>query len=67
MDDETLKRMNRNLTREMIVKGVENTLDAGISLGLNIIFGNLSETRKLIENDVEFLLKYDDHAQLRTY
>ena len=66
MDDEALKRMNKNLTTEMIVKGVENTLDAGISPGLNIIFGNLGETRKSIENDVEFLLKYDDHAQLRT-
>lgn len=66
MDDEALKRMNKNLTTEMIVKGVENTLDAGISPGLNIIFGNLSETRKSIKNDVEFLLKYDDHALLRT-
>lgn len=66
MDDEALKRMNKNLTTEMIIKGVENTLDAGISPGLNIIFGNLGETRKSIENDVEFLLKYDDHAQLRT-
>lgn len=66
MDNEALKRMNKNLTTEMIVKGVENTLEAGISPGLNIIFGNLGETRKSLENDVEFLLKYDDHAQLRT-
>ncbi len=66
MDDNALKRMNKHLTTEMIIKGVENTLDVGISPGLNIIFGNLGETRKSIENDVEFLLKYDDHAQLRT-
>lgn len=66
MDDDALKRMNKNLTIEMITKGVENTLSAGISPGLNIIFGNLGENRKSIENDVEFLLKYDDHTQLRT-
>lgn len=66
MDDEALKRMNKNLTTEMIIKGVENTLETGISPGLNIIFGNFGETRKSLENDVEFLLKYDDHAQLRT-
>lgn len=66
MDNEALKRMNKNLTTDMIVRGVENTLDAGISPGLNIIFGNLGETRQSIENDVKFLLEYDDHAQLRT-
>lgn len=66
MDDTALQRMHKNLTTEMIIKGVENTLEAGISPGLNIIFGNLGENRKSLENDVEFLLKYDDHAQLRT-
>lgn len=66
MDDAALKRMNKNLTTEMIIKGVENTLAVGISPGLNIIFGNLGENRKSLENDVEFLMKYDDHAQLRT-
>ena len=66
MDDQCLKLMNKNLTTEMIVQGVENTLAAGISPGLNIIFGNFGENRGVIEKDVEFLLKYDDHAQLRT-
>ncbi|WKY45543.1 radical SAM protein [Eubacteriaceae bacterium ES2] len=66
MDDQCLKFMHKNLTTEMIVKGIENTIESGISPGLNIIFGNLGENRKVIEKDVEFLLKYDDHAQLRT-
>jgi len=66
MDDECLKLMHKNLTTEMIVKGIENTVEAEISPGLNIIFGNLGENRTVIEKDVEFLLKYDDHAQLRT-
>ncbi|MEG1876539.1 MAG: radical SAM protein [Lachnospiraceae bacterium] len=66
IDDQALKNMNKNLTTKMIIEGVENTLKAGISPGLNIIFGNIGETRKSIENDVEFLFKYDDHAQNRT-
>lgn len=66
MDNKALKLMNKNLTTDMIIRGIENTIEAGISPGLNIIFGNLGETRQSIENDVEFLLKYDDHSQLRT-
>lgn len=66
IDDNALKRMNKNLTVDMITRGVENTLEVGISPGLNIIFGNLGETREILEKDVAFLLKYDDHAQYRT-
>jgi hypothetical protein len=33
---------------------------------LNIIFGNIGDTRETLRKGVEFLLKYDDHAQLRT-
>lgn len=66
MDNKCLKQMHKNLNTEMIIKGVENTIAAGISPGLNIIFGNIGENRSVIEKDVEFLLKYDDHAQLRT-
>lgn len=66
MDNDALKRMNKNLTTDMIVKGIENTLAAEISPGLNIIFGNLGENIQSLDNDVEFLLKYDDHAQVRT-
>jgi radical SAM superfamily enzyme YgiQ (UPF0313 family) len=66
MDNDALKRMNKHLTTDMIIKGIENTLAAGISPGLNIIFGNLGENSQSLKNDVEFLLKYDDHAQVRT-
>lgn len=66
MDEEALKRMNKNLTTKQIVEGIENTLAAGISPGYNIIFGNLGETKESLKLGVDFLLKYDDHAQLRT-
>ncbi|MCX5706017.1 MAG: radical SAM protein [Candidatus Omnitrophica bacterium] len=66
MDDEILKVMNKNLTVEQITKGIEATLSIGISPGFNIIFGNIGENEKTLQASVDFLLKYDDHSQLRT-
>ena len=65
-DDRILKNMNKALTTEQIVKGIEATLAAGVSPGYNIIFGNIGENRQTLEKGVQFLLKYDDGAQMRT-
>jgi len=65
-DDQVLKNMNKALTTKQIVKGIETTLEAGISPGFNIIFGNIGESRRTLQQGVEFLLKYDDGAQMRT-
>jgi radical SAM superfamily enzyme YgiQ (UPF0313 family) len=66
MDDNVLKNMNKALTTKQIIKGIEATLEAGISPGYNIIFGNVGDSRTTLRKDVEFLLKYDDGAQMRT-
>jgi len=66
MDDRVLENMNKQLTTEKIIKGIENTLDIGISPGFNIIWGNIGDTAETLNKGVEFLLKYDDGAQLRT-
>ena len=66
MDDQILKNMNKALTTKQIIEGVEATLEAGISPGYNIIFGNIGENRETLKKGVEFLLKYDDGAQFRT-
>ena len=66
LDDEMLRAMNKKLTVDQIIRGVEATLAAGISPGLNIIFGNIGETAEILQRGVEFLLKYGDHAHLRT-
>ena len=66
LDEGALRAMNKVLTVNQIVSGIENTLAVGISPGLNIIFGNIGETAESLELGVDFLLKYDDHAQLRT-
>lgn len=66
LDNDTLRVMHKGLTRDMIIRGVENTLKVGISPGLNIIYGNINEPLSAIDDAVEFLLKYDDHSQMRT-
>ena len=66
LDNDTLKVMHKGLTRNMIIRGVENTLQVGISPGLNIIYGNIDEPLSAIDDALEFLMKYDDHAQMRT-
>lgn len=66
MDDQILKNMDKALTTKQIIQGIEATLEAGISPGYNIIFGNIGENRDTLNKGVEFLLKYDDGAQMRT-
>lgn len=65
-DDQILKNMKKALTTKQIVAGIEATLASGISPGFNIIFGNIGENRETLQKGVEFLLKYDDGAQMRT-
>ncbi len=66
MDNNVLRLMKKGLTIDMIRKGVETTLDVGISPGLNFMFGNLGDNQKTLDAEVDFLLEYDDGAQLRT-
>lgn len=65
-DDQILKNMDKVLTTKQIENGIKATLAAGISPGYNIIFGNIDETKETLMKGVEFLLKYDDGAQMRT-
>lgn len=65
-DDEILRIMHKNLTTHQITRGIEATLQEGISPGFNIIFGNINENRETLMKGVNFLLKYDDGAQCRT-
>jgi anaerobic magnesium-protoporphyrin IX monomethyl ester cyclase len=66
MDDNILKNMNKALTTKQIIKGIDATIEAGMSPGLNIIFGNIGENRETLWKGVDFLLRYDDGAQMRT-
>ena len=66
MDDQILKNMDKALTTKQILRGIETTMASGISPGYNVIFGNIGESRETLEKGVQFLLRYDDGAQLRT-
>lgn len=66
MDDDVLENMNKALTTKQIIKGIKATLDAGISPGFNILFGNIGDNKETLGKGVEFLLKYDDCSQMRT-
>jgi len=65
-DDQILKNMDKVLTTKQIERGIVDTLNEGLSPGYNIIFGNIDETKETLMKGVEFLLKYDDGAQMRT-
>lgn len=66
MDNQVLKNMRKGLTTNQIIEGVEATIEAGISPGLNIIFGNIGDNKKTLNKGVEFLIKYGEGAQMRT-
>lgn len=64
-DNQILENMNKKLTTDQIIKGIENTLKEDISPGFNVIFGNIGENEKTLKSSIDFLLKYDDHSQIR--
>lgn len=66
LDEQVLRQMNKHLTPDQIVKGIEETLKVGISPGLNLIWGNIGDTKRSLWKSVQFLLKYDDQGQMRT-
>ncbi len=66
VDNTVLKNMNKKLTIKQITEGIENTLNAGISPGLNIIWGNIGDNRETLIKGVKFLNDYSDNSQMRT-
>jgi len=66
LDNHVLKNMKKSLNAEQIIKGIDATLTAGISPGLNMIFGNIGDNKETLNKAVEFLLKYGDGSECRT-
>jgi radical SAM superfamily enzyme YgiQ (UPF0313 family) len=66
LDDGVLEQMNKHLTVSQIHAGVQSTIKAGISPGLNVMWGNPGDTVETLQRLVAFLHIYDDGAQLRT-
>jgi len=65
-DNEVLRKMQKALTINQIDKGIQATLSAGISPGLNMLFGHIGDNRETLDAAVNFLIKHDDGAQMRT-
>lgn len=65
-DDTVLKNMNKALTTKIVTKGVEMTINAGITPGLNIIWGNIGDNLDTLDKGVKFITKYSDGTQMRT-
>jgi len=66
MDNEVLKTMHKGLTVDRITEGVEATLRAGLVPGLNLIWGNIGDTKTTLDKAVKFLKQYDPCKELRT-
>ena len=66
LDSKLLQDMRKNLTLDQIHKGVQAALNAGISPGLNFIWGFPGDTVDNLWKAVEFLKKYDPCDELRT-
>ena len=66
VDDDVLKNMHKGLTVEIITRGIEATLAAGIAPGFNMLWGNIGDNYDTLQKATNFLLKYDDQGQMRT-
>lgn len=66
LDQNVLDLMNKKQKVEDINEGIENTLNAGIYPGLNMLWGSLGDNDETIKKNTEFLIKYNSDKQVRT-
>lgn len=59
LDQNVLDLINKKQTVEEAYTGVDNTIDAGLWPGLNILWGCPGDTEETLRKDVEFLIKYN--------
>lgn len=65
-DDGALKAMDKKLTEEEIIRGIELTQAEGFPIIFDLIFGNLGDTPKTLRKTLDFFKKYNDYGQFRT-
>lgn len=66
-DSKVLEIMNKKMTEEMMRRGIQITKDAGMSVSLPCMFGNIGETEQSIARTVKILLdcKPDEDRLIR--
>jgi radical SAM superfamily enzyme YgiQ (UPF0313 family) len=65
-DNDALAGMEKKLTEEQIIKGIELTQAEGFPIIFDIIFGNVKDTRESLRKTLDFFKKYNDYGQYRT-
>jgi len=65
-DNKALAAMNKRLTEEDIIRGIELTQAEGFPIIFDIIFGNLGDSRESLRKTLDFFKKYNDYGQFRT-
>jgi anaerobic magnesium-protoporphyrin IX monomethyl ester cyclase len=66
LDQRILNQMKKGLTVEMIHRAIQDSLQCGVSPGLNLIWGFPGDTVENLNEAVDFLKKYDPCDELRT-
>jgi radical SAM superfamily enzyme YgiQ (UPF0313 family) len=61
-----LDQMRKRLTISMIHEGVKNTLEVGLSPGLNLLWGFPGDTVENLKDEVDFLIEHNPCDELRT-
>ena len=66
LDQRILNEMGKGLTVERIHEGVQGTLEAGLSPGLNFLWGFPGDTEDNLNQMAKFIKKYNPGHELRT-
>lgn len=66
LDDDVLEQMNKHQSVMDIYNGVEATVAAGISPGLNFMWGNPGDDLRTLRQAREFIMEHSDGCELRT-
>lgn len=66
LDQSILNGMNKGLTVDRIEQGIKDTVRAGMSPGINIIWGFPEDTLENLKAAVDFIMEYDPGHELRT-
>jgi anaerobic magnesium-protoporphyrin IX monomethyl ester cyclase len=66
MSQEVLNNIDKKQTVAEIYEGIENTIAAGITPGLNFMWGNPGDNYRTLWDAANFINQYTDYSELRT-
>ncbi len=66
VDQTSLDLMQKDLQVKEIFEGIDQTIEAGIYPGLNVIWGNIGDNEETLAKGRDFLIQYNTPLQIRT-